>query len=163
MKFLPPPKKNNKMNKNYLSVLSRNSTCIKYDPLPEKKDNGKSIGSMKEIWFLSSLKCQIFLLFLFWTCTLYFKGENKCTKPDPSVHNIPPSHWPPKDTPILPISSSANEVHIVLIIRMEKRTAPFCNSISFKVNYKMTSFKISNLLTFSVYFWNIHVAQTVKL
>ncbi|XP_052701980.1 uncharacterized protein LOC128178721 [Crassostrea angulata] len=38
------------------------------------------------------------------------KGENKCTKPDPSVHNIPPSHWPPKDTPILPISSSANEV-----------------------------------------------------
>lgn len=135
--------KNNKMNKNYLSVLSRNSTYIKYDPLPEKKDNGKSIGSMKEIWFLSSLKCQIFLLFLFWTCTLYFKGENKCTKPDPSVHNIPPSHWPPKDTPILPISSSANEVHIVLIILMEKRTAPFCNFISFKVNYKMTSFKIS--------------------
>uniref|UniRef100_K1Q254 Uncharacterized protein n=1 Tax=Magallana gigas TaxID=29159 RepID=K1Q254_MAGGI len=40
----------------------------------------------------------------------YTARENKCTKPDPSVHNIPPSHWPPKDTPILPISSSANEV-----------------------------------------------------
>lgn len=49
MKFSKKKNKNNKMNKNYLSVLSRNSTCIKYDPLPEKKDNGKSIGSMKEI------------------------------------------------------------------------------------------------------------------
>lgn len=158
------------MNKNYLSVLSRDSTCIKYDPFPEKRAMESRLGQWKKYDFwvnsyfsLSSLKCQIFLLFLFWTCTLYFKGENKCTKPDPSVHNIPPSHWPPKDTPILPISSSANEVHIVLIILMEKRTAPFCNFISFKVNYKMTSFKISNLLTFSVYFWNIHVAQTVKL
>lgn len=139
-------------------------------PFQKKRAMESRLGQWKKYDFwvnsyfsLSSLKCQIFLLFLFWTCTLYFKGENKCTKPDPSVHNIPPSHWPPKDTPIIPISSSANEVHIVLIIRMEKRTAPFCNFISFKVNYKMTSFKISNLLTFSVYFWNIHVAQTVKL
>lgn len=171
MKFLPPPQK--KIIK-WIKIISRFCQGIVHvsntTPFQKKRTMESRLGQWKKYDFwvnsyfsLSSLKCQIFLLFLFWTCTLYFKGENKFTKPDPSVHNIPPSHWPPKDTPILPISSSANEVHIVLIIRMEKRTAPFCNSISFKVNYKMTSFKISNLLTFSVYFWNIHVAQTVKL
>ncbi|XP_078313881.1 uncharacterized protein LOC144619527 [Crassostrea virginica] len=36
--------------------------------------------------------------------------ETKRSEPDPTVHNIPSSHWPQKDTPILPIDSSANEV-----------------------------------------------------
>lgn len=44
MKFSKKKNKNNKMNKNYLSVFSRDSTCIKYDPLPEKRAMESRLG-----------------------------------------------------------------------------------------------------------------------